>query len=393
VITFVITDMASITKHPRSSYYSARFTDALGHRVCRSTKQTHHKKALAVAEAWEKAAAAARGHELTQAASTKILGELMEVTMGETLNRQTIADTLNGHLDAARAGLAQQSTADRYKPVVTGFLAHLGKDRAAASVASLTPAEIEAWHRAEVAAGKSASTADYGLKVISAALARAKRLGLLLHNPAEAVRTFGHASEARQPFTDAEVAALLAVASDEWRGMILLAAWCGLRLADAAGLTWASVDLTSKTLSFRPSKTRHRDGQPLVVTLNPELVAALEALPRGIGAAPLFESLHGRKPGSHGGLSNEFARLMVRAGVAVEKGEAKEGKGRQTRTKSFHCLRHTMISRMANAEVSADVRKAIAGHSTDTAHRRYTHLSLEAQRQAVEKLPAFAVVQ
>jgi integrase len=385
--------MPTLYKVNNSPFYICQFRNTTGKRVTRSTKQEKLAPARKVAEAWEQAARLARGHELTQAASTKILGELMEATMGEAIRRQTITDTLNAHLAGAGGGLAQKSTADRYKPVVTGFLAHLGKDRAAASVASLTPAEIEAWHRAEVAAGKSASTADYGLKVISAALARAKRLGLLLHNPAEAVRTFGHASEARQPFTDAEVAALLSVASDEWRGMILLAAWCGLRLADAAGLTWANVDLTSKTLSFRPSKTRHRDGQPLVVTLNPELVAALEALPRGIGAAPLFKNLHGRKPGSHGGLSNEFARLMVRAGVAVGKGEAKEGKGRQTRTKSFHCLRHTMISRMANAEVSADVRKAIAGHSTDTAHRRYTHLSLDAQRQATEKLPAFAVAQ
>lgn len=389
MITFVITDMASITKHPRSSYYSARFTDAAGRRVCRSTKQANFKKALALAEAWERAAGTARGHELTQAASTKILNELMEQTMGEGLRRPSIADTLNGHLEIARAGLAQKSTADRYKPVVIGFLAHLGKERAAASVASLTPSEIEAWHRAEITAGKSAGTADYGLRVIRAALARAKRLGLLLHNPAEAVRIFGHASEARQPFTDAEVAALLSVASDEWRGMILLAAWCGLRLADAAGLTWANVDMQDKTLTFRPSKTRHRDSQPLVLTLCLEIVCTLKTLPIGIGAAPLFPSLHGRKPGSHGGLSNEFARLMVRAGVTMEKGAKKKGRGRQTRAKSFHSLRHTMISRMANAEVSADVRKAIAGHSTDSAHRRYTHLSLDAQRQAIEKLPAF----
>lgn len=385
--------MPTLYKVHNSPFFICQFRNAAGKRVTRSTKQEKLGAARKVAEAWEAAARLALRHELTQAASTRILGELMEATMGEALNRKTIAETLNGYVDAARAGLAQKSTASRYEPVMESFLAYLGPERAAASVASLTPAEIEAWHRGEVAAGKSASTADYGLKVISAALARAKRLGLLLHNPAEAVRVFGHAAEARQPFTDSEVAALLAEANKEWRGMILLAAWCGLRLADAASLTWGNVDLSARTLTFRPSKTRNRDGQPLVVTMCPELVAALEDLPRGIGAAPLFKSLHGRKPGSHGGLSNEFGRLMVRAGVAPEKGKEKQGKGRQTRAKSFHSLRHTMISRMANADVSADVRKAIAGHSTDSAHRRYTHLSLDAQRQAIEKLPAFAVAQ
>ena len=332
----------------------------------------------------------AKEYELTQAASTKIINDLMEYSIGETLKRFTIAETLNGYLEAVRSSLRSPATIKRYEPVVESFLAHIG-ERSSASVASLTAAEIEAWHRAQVAAGKSASTADYGLKVISAALARAKRHGLLLHNPAESVQVFGHASEARQPFTDAEVAALLTSANKEWRGMILFAAWAGLRLADAAGLTWRNVDLQAKILSFRPSKTRTKDARPLVVTMCPELVTAIEALPqRGIGAAPLFPSLHGRKPGSHGGLSNEFARLMAKAGIDRGKGEEKKGKGRQTRAKGFHSLRHTMISRMANAEVSADVRKAIAGHSTDAAHRRYTHLSLDAQRQAVEKLPAFA---
>lgn len=379
--------MASITKHPRSSFYSARYTDAAGRRVCRSTKQSNYKKALAVAASWERAARMAKERELTQAASTKIISELMEHSIGESLKRFTIAEALNGYADTA---LHSPATIKRYEPVVESFLAHLGEARSGANVASLTAAEIEAWHRAQVASGKSASTADYGLKLISAALARTKRLGLLLHNPAESVRVFGHASEARQPFTDEEVAALLGAANKEWRGMILLAAWAGLRLADAAGLTWSNVDLQTKTLSFRPSKTRKKDPRPLVLTICPELATAIEELPHGIGAAPLFPSLHGRKPGSHGGLSNEFSRLMAKAGIDRGKGEKKQGKGRQTRAKGFHSLRHTMISRMANADVSADVRKAIAGHSTDDAHQRYTHLSLDTQRQAVEKLPAFA---
>jgi integrase len=255
-------------------------------------------------------------------------------------------------------------------------------------VGSLTALELEKWHKAESAKGKSGSTADYGLKVISAALARPKRLGLLLHNPAEAVKLFGNAGEARQPFTDEEISKLLDVASKEWKGMILLAAWCGLRLADAAGLTWSNVDLEKKTLTFRPSKTRAKDAKALAVALHSDVIAALKKLPHGIANAPLFPSLHGRKPGSHGGLSNEFARLMVKAGIDRERGEEKKGKGRRTNAKSFHSLRHSMISRMANAEVSADVRKAIAGHSSDEAHKRYTHLSLDAQRRGIGALPS-----
>jgi integrase len=58
------------------------------------------------------------------------------------------------------------------------------------------------------------------------------------------------------------------------------------------------------------------------------------------------------------------------------------------RTKSFHSLRHTFVSRLANADVSADVRKALAGHDTDEAHARYTHLAFTKQTEALAKLSA-----
>lgn len=380
--------MAAVYIHPRSPFYFCQFRNASGKRITRSTKQTNMKAARRVAEKWEETALKARSHELTQAASVKILNELMEATMGESLNRMSIKDALNGYLDSCRDSNCRASTISRYEPVIEGLLGFLGPERSSASVGSLTALELEKWHKTESAKGKSGSTADYGLKVISAALSRPKRLGLLLHNPAGGVRLFGSAGEARQPFTDEEIAKLLGVADEEWHCMILIAAWSGLRLADAAGLNWSNVDFAKGTLTFRPSKTRNKDPKPLAVALHSDVISALKELPRGIANAPLFASLHGRKPGSHGGLSNEFARLMVKAGVDRERGEEKKGKGRTINAKSFHSLRHSMISRMANAQVSADVRKAIAGHSSDSAHKRYTHLSLEAQRQGLKALPS-----
>jgi hypothetical protein len=45
--------------------------------------------------------------------------------------------------------------------------------------------------------------------------------------------------EERMPFTDDQVKALLGVADNEWRGMILLGYHSGIRLGDAAHLTCA----------------------------------------------------------------------------------------------------------------------------------------------------------
>jgi integrase len=103
---------------------------------------------------------------------------------------------------------------------------------------------------------------------------------------------------------------------------------------------------------------------------------------------PLFPSLYARGAGSHAGLSNEFGRLMERAGIGIPPGRQKAGKGRQFRALGFHSLRHSFISRLANAEVGPDVRRELAGHSnsSDEIHRKYMHLDLSLQRKAINQL-------
>jgi len=105
-------------------------------------------------------------------------------------------------------------------------------------------------------------------------------------------------------------------------------------------------------------------------------------------AKPIFPTLFGKPSGSHGGLSNAFARLMKVAAIQVPLGVAKKGKGRQFRTLGYHSLRHSFISRLANSEVPADVRKQIVGHSSDDIHRRYVHLELALQAKAIANLPS-----
>jgi hypothetical protein len=73
-----------------SPYWQAKFRGADGVTLWRSTKQTDHRKAIEVAKKWEKAARMAGSSELTQAASIKLLDELMETTIGEKLNVQSV---------------------------------------------------------------------------------------------------------------------------------------------------------------------------------------------------------------------------------------------------------------------------------------------------------------
>ncbi|WP_309381368.1 tyrosine-type recombinase/integrase [Cerasicoccus frondis] len=331
----------------------------------------------------------ARAGELTQASIFKSWGELLERTTGEPLDVATIEDYLREYLKSKEATGTAESTLKRYRPVINGFLDSLPPRRLKASLGSVTAREIEQYRDSEKAAGKSASTCDFTLKVLSSVFSSAHRKGLILSNPALAVDALRGEAEEREPFTIEQVKALLRVADTEWRGMILLGLHAGLRLADASALTWANVDRQAGIITYREQKTagRKRTGKrETTVVLHQDILNYLDGLPPTIGSTPLFPSLVDKATGSSGGLSNTFNQLMKAAKIAVPRGRKATGKGRTFRKLGFHSLRHSMISNLANANISADVRQTMVGHSSDEIHRRYTHLDLSTQRDAVAKL-------
>jgi integrase len=389
--------MASIHKKAGASgrvspYWQAKFRGVDGRTIWRSTKQTDHKKAIEVARKWEKAARTAASSELTQAASIRLLDELMQITLGQNLHVQSTEAYFEEWLKGKKASGTSSGTLGRYEPVLLGFLESLPEKRRKASMASITPLEIERFRNAEVETGKTAGTANFGIKVLRAVFNTARRRGLIPNNPAEAVELLPESSEERTPFSQDQVKALLSVANVQWQGMILLGYHSGIRLADAANLTWGNLDLTNRVLVFRQRKTARRNKareKDTVVYLHPDLARYFQSLPISHDPAKaIFPSLFGKPSGSHGGLSNAFARLMTAAAIRVPLGVEEKGKGRQFRTLGYHSLRHSFISRLANSEVPADVRKQIVGHSSDDIHRRYVHLELALQAKAIANLPS-----
>ena len=67
--------------------------------------------------------------------------------------------------------------------------------------------------------------------------------------------------------------------------------------------------------------------------------------------------------------------------------KAEGDEGRLFNKLSFHSLRHTYVSQMANAGIAPDVRKLLSGHSDDRSHAVYTHTQIDTLRAAVTKLP------
>jgi integrase len=185
----------------------------------------------------------------------------------------------------------------------------------------------------------------------------------------------------RDTFTPEQVAKLTQAAEGDWKSAIPLAYFTGACLSDVANMQWSAVDWKNKTLSFTPSKTR----KPLIIPLHPQLEKELRKNP-GIGRAPMFPDLVGKGTGGKHGLSGLFTAIMHKAGIHGQSTAASGG--RTLSSLSFHSLRHSFTSAMANAGVSSEVRMKLTGHTSKGVHAGYTHHELEVLRAAVAHIPA-----
>lgn len=121
------------------------------------------KAAQSIADEWERAARKARAGELTQAVIIKTMAEMLERTLGETVNLQSTEDFFTSWLQTPGRKAA---TSARYRPILHSFLAFIAKQRARASVGSITTGEIERFRNQQIAEGKTATTGNLAVKVL-----------------------------------------------------------------------------------------------------------------------------------------------------------------------------------------------------------------------------------
>ena len=81
-------------------------------------------------------------------------------------------------------------------------------------------------------------------------------------------------------------------------------------------------------------------------------------------------------------MSEAFKRIMVKAGIPIEKRlEAAGGIGRGRNKLSFHSFRHSLNSAMANAGVTREIRQKLLGHRDADTNKVYRiSISLRSRR-------------
>jgi integrase len=379
--------MSCVWKSPKSRFWIAQFTDHTGRRRNRSTKTTDGRKAAKVAEHYE----AAYARKRTARQIREVIATAYAEITGEHLVNKSFRSFSQSWLAAKRHEVAE-STLNFYTNATDKFLTHLGA-LADGDLAEITREHILNFrnHEAEKFAPK---TVNHDLKAVKMLFLAAKRDGLIAENPAEDVKTVSQRGEkrARRPFSLDELRAVLSVADDEWRSMILVGLYTGARLSDVASLTWENVDLTAKELRFIARKT----GKLVIIPLEDgPLAAHVESLP---AADSIKTPLHPRafaiveKQGKTGHLSNQFADLLAQAGLRKKQPHRKvsaeeEGRRRRNGDISFHSLRHTAVTLLKEAGIPQAVVMELVGHDNEQMSQHYTRVGRPALADAARAFP------
>ena len=195
--------------------------------------------------------------------------------------------------------------------------------------------------------------------------------GILLANPLSRVLMVRERRKPRLMLTVTEEDKLLAAAAPHLRSIIIAALDSGMRRGEILAERWEHVDFTRRILYVTHSKTA--GGEAREVPLTERFFAELEARRKPEGVIFTFD----KQPISR--IKTAWKGALRRAGLRYVR---------------FHDLRHAFNTRLLEAGVQQEIRKALMGHSSgEEVNSIYTHVELPLKRDAIRKLECWTAAQ
>jgi integrase len=391
--------MASVRKRQRSPYYFACYRDQHGQKRQVSTRECNRNRALKWAIGLEEACHHAQSRE----ALLVEFNRLCEDLFGQPLRVDTTRAFLK-KVAQERTGEIAGSSSERYQQVVAEFLTFLGP-KADAPLRDVQRSEIIAF-RTAVAERTTASTANAYIKSLKGFFSRALEDHVVFSNVTKNLKHLAEEKASperqRQPFSAEEISKLIAAAKSdpdfrEWVWMIQVGALTGQRLGDIATMRWDALKAFSDgivTWQFKSGKTK----RPMSLPFPASIVSAMSA-ELGTGSTgkssqvfPGAGACYGVKKRTNT-LSNQFYRIMVKAGIVPPRDHKAHSKGRgatrRASTRGFHCLRHTTSSVLYAVGAPRPVVMDYVGHETGEISDGYSHAEMLQKIEAMERVVAF----
>ena len=395
--------MAFLFEQKKSPYWYAGFNDHTGVRRNRSTKvlrsgnpterKKRRKKAQGIADELE---AIALGQK-TALQLRKSMAELHEQATGERITFKNMTEAAQSWLNGLRNTI-QDTSLPTYESHIRSFLSYLD-DKASWEVHRISRNDIEGFRDATFERVSATST-NNNLKTLRMFFRSMKEQNIIGDPPTEFVKTVKENPDSKpvqkEAFTLKQVRTILAhCEDDEWKSLVLWAYSTGQRLGDLARLKWKAIDTNKGSFSFISKKTQKAMNLPL----HPDLLKILKSLPQPINKElPIHPNafaaipVEGPRKGKASTLSNQFSRILVKAGLREKRPHRALGNGRNGRKElnalTFHSFRKTAATTLAEQGVPRAVAMELIGHDNADVHEAYIRISTDAMREGIAKIPS-----
>lgn len=376
--------MASLTRKHDCKNWIANITLPDGTRTSRSTGTDDKKVAQTIADTLEDATRKAKKGQFVEKDARAALNTILTRANEDTMSGDTVDHFLREWLN----GKSNVGTNERYTPVVNAFLNQLGS-KSKGLLSKISHKDAQKFIKSRQALTYASKTIRVEAKILSGAFNLAKKLDFIETNPfdkALAIAPIKVTSSKRIEFEPEHVSRILEASEGEWKTVILFGYFTGARLEDCASMKWSNVNFDKGLIDYIESKR----GKRVVVPMSPQLDEHLQAIASTDSTDPyITPSLASRESGGKSGLSERFIKIMVKAGVDPLEIQG-QGK-RKFRQRTFHSLRHTTNTLLANNGIDQETRMALIGQTTKAVNTDYTHLDLSKLRGAIAKMPALDI--
>lgn len=199
----------------------------------------------------------------------------------------------------------------------------------------------------------------------------------------------GTDKQKRLPFTLSEIRKLIEHAPAPWCDIVAVSYYgYGLRLSDVCLLRWDSINWTKGYIQLTEKKTKKERCIPLQSELAARLMKMRTLATDADYVFPVMAHYYNSGKASYA--STLFTALLRSMGIIpAETSEQPKGRRHNISPKSFHSIRHTVVSCLrGDATLSADIVRDAVGHDSEEVERGYFTATLEQRAQVGNKLSA-----
>lgn len=227
----------------------------------------------------------------------------------------------------------------------------------------ITPQDIE-YYRVERIKKIERATVNRILNTMSSLYNRAIEWGKATSNPVSKVKPFKVANRRTRYLEKEEINKLLDHCCEHLKPIVLVALHTGMRKSELLGLKWHDIEIKRGVIHLLSTKNGEKREVPMNTIVQKTVIGVLKN--------PESQYVFCNKDGKpYGSVKKSFSTACEKAGIINFR---------------FHDLRHTFASQLVMSGVDLNTVRELLGHKSLQMTLRYSHLSPDHKRRAVDVL-------